>query len=338
MPSSLAGKHAQFRAAGQTRCHPKSVPRKPGMLRSCAVFLLLCAPWQPPVRALEALPVAPGVYAFVGALDEPSVANAGDTGNAGFIVGPDGVVVIDTGFSYRRGQAMLAAIAAVTDRPVRLAIITHGVQEAVFGAAAFAERGVALLAHRETIALMRSRCEQCLANLTALLGEDAMRGTRLVLPERSVDASTTLETAGLTLQLLHFGWAATPGDLAVFDRASGVLFTGALVTAGRVPLLRDGKLGPWRAALDELARVPAHALVPAHGPPSAPAAIAATSGYLQALDDMARALFRSGRSLLEAVDEADIDAYRGWAGYPALHRKNVHQRYLEYELEELERP
>jgi glyoxylase-like metal-dependent hydrolase (beta-lactamase superfamily II) len=338
--SQLTGKLAARRRAAHRLHNPPGARSAPAvaMPRWIAAVPLLALSLPAPAPALEAVPVADGVYAFIGALDEASPANGGNTGNAGFIVGPDGVVVVDTGASYRQGRAILEAIAAVSNRPVRLAILTHGVQETVFGAAAFAERGIPLLAHRETVALMRNRCEHCLANLVALLGEDAMRGTRLVLPERSVEGPTTLQVAGLQLELLHFGWAATPGDLAVLHRASGALFAGALVSAGRVPLLRDGKLGQWRAALDALAQVPSRVLVPAHGAVSTPLAIAATGDYLRALDDKARELFQSGRSLLEAVDEGELPAYAGWAGYPALHRKNIHQRYLEYELEELERP
>jgi hypothetical protein len=40
---------------------------------------------------------------------------------------------------------------------------------------------------------------------------------------------------------------------------------------------------------------------------------------------------------MEAVDSADLPAYRDWAMYPAMHRKNVQQRYLELEVRELER-
>jgi hypothetical protein len=40
---------------------------------------------------------------------------------------------------------------------------------------------------------------------------------------------------------------------------------------------------------------------------------------------------------MEAVDEADLPAYRHWDMYPAVHRRNVLQRYLQLEVEELAR-
>jgi glyoxylase-like metal-dependent hydrolase (beta-lactamase superfamily II) len=312
----------------------KTTPVHRLLLFLCA--LCLCAP--PAAHALEPVPVGPGVYAFLGAVDEPSVGNGANTGNSGFIIGTAGVVVIDTGVSYRHGQRMLAAIASVTEQPVRLVILTHGVQEFVFGAAAFTERGIPLLAHQATLDLMRSRCEQCREQLVQLLGADAMHGTRLILPERTLNQSTTIDVAGRSIELLHFGWGATPGDLAVYDRATGVLFAGGVVTSQRIPELRDGRLQGWLAWLDQLERMPVRTVVPGHGPPATAAAIGATRTYLLALDRRAHALFAAGRTLLEAVDEGGLSAYAAWGGYPILHRRNLQQRYLEYEVEELERP
>jgi alkyl sulfatase BDS1-like metallo-beta-lactamase superfamily hydrolase len=51
--------------------------------------------------------VADSVYAFIGDLGEVGAANGGDIGNSGFIVGSSGVIVIDTGISYRHGKAMI---------------------------------------------------------------------------------------------------------------------------------------------------------------------------------------------------------------------------------------
>src|SRR5882757_1073907 len=85
--------------------------------------------------------VADGVYALVGETADVSATNYGFVGNSGFIVGPSGVVVIDTGISYRHGRRLLETIAHITDKRVELVIVTHAVQEFLFGNAAFEERG-----------------------------------------------------------------------------------------------------------------------------------------------------------------------------------------------------
>src|SRR5690349_21635970 len=69
--------------------------------------------------------IAPGVYAFIGDNDAVAPKNHGIVANNGFIVGTDGVTVIDSGPSYRYGRAMIEAIRKVTPLPVKLVIITH---------------------------------------------------------------------------------------------------------------------------------------------------------------------------------------------------------------------
>ena len=302
--------------------------------RLLACLLLLCA-WPTVAGALEPVRVAEGVYAFIGDLGEAAAGNGGNIGNSGFIVGRTGVIVIDTGISYRHGQAMLEAIHRVSDKPVQLVIVTHAVQEFVFGNAAFAELGTPMLTHAKSAELMRQRCDHCLANLRKILGEHTMAGTRLVVPERTVDRSTTLAVAGRKLELLYFGWASTPGDLAVLDHDSGVLFAGGLVTSGRIPEVRDSDIDGWLQALEQLARVPAHAVVPGHGPTGGAEIIRATADYLRALDREVQELYGNGTSLMEAVDAAILPAYSDWSLYPSLHRQNALHRYLQLEVKDL---
>src|SRR3990172_1622752 len=62
-----------------------------------------------PLRAAEALDVrevAPGVFVHQGRYEIFTPRNAGDTSNAGFIVGDDAVAVIDTGGSPRVGAEL----------------------------------------------------------------------------------------------------------------------------------------------------------------------------------------------------------------------------------------
>jgi glyoxylase-like metal-dependent hydrolase (beta-lactamase superfamily II) len=306
--------------------------RLPRLLWLALLCTLSCAQ----ALALEPVRVGEGVYAFLGATGEPDRSNGGNTGNSGFIVARDGIVVIDTGPSMRHGRAMIAAIRRVSDKPIVLVVNTHAVQEFLFGNSAFARIGVPLLTHRASARLMRERCAHCLENLQLLLGEDAMRGTRLVVPHRLLEESSILRVAGRDIELLHFGWGATPGDLVVLDRRSGVVFAGGLASIDRVPETRDGKHDGWIAALDALARLPARRVVPGHGPPVDLAEVRRTRAYLFDLDAMARRLYEEGFSLLEALDRSDLPAYRGWGAYATVHRRNLQQRYLELELLDLE--
>lgn len=276
--------------------------------------------------------VADGVYALLGDNGEATPENSGETANAGFIVDTHGVIAVDTGVSSAFGERMLAAIAAITIQPVKLAVITHPVQEFLFGAAAFQARGIPVLAHRETATLMQQRCATCLARLTRLLGADAMQGSKVVVPDRLVDGSRTLHVGRRKIELLFDGWASTPGDLAVFDRQTGTLFAGGLVVAGRVPSLHDANLKGWIAALTRLRKLPIRAIVPGFGPiGDGVEEIDQTLAYLQQLDVAVRTSYRNGESLIEAINDVHLPAFESLRQYATVHPQNVQTAYRQLE-------
>ncbi len=306
----------------------------PRALRCVCVALTLLPLGLDAADVLEPHKVASGVYAFIGDTGEISPANRGFVGNSGFIVGPSGVVVIDTGSSYRHGRQMLEAIARVTDQPVELVIITHAVQEFLFGSGAFAERGIPVLAHRETTKLMKARCEHCLQNLKSVLGP-VMQGTRLVLPTRDTQTTRSVVAGGRRLDLVYLGWASTPGDLAVLDRETGVLFAGGIVSIGRIPDIRDCDFEGWQRALGNLETLKPTQVVPGYGPVSGPDAMTVTAGYLAALDRVIKALYAESSSLMESIEKAALPAYGEWPLYATTHRQNALHRYLQLELQDL---
>ena len=181
---------------------------------------------------------------------------------------------------------------------------------------------------------MKARCAHCLDNLRPVLG-DELEATRLVLPGRLVSESTAIEAGGRSLDLLYLGWASTPGDLALFDRATGTLFAGGLVAVNRIPEIRDCDFEGWTRALDALRKLPVKHVVPGHGPVSGVEAIGSTADYLRALDERIKALYASSSSLLESVDKAELPAYGAWSLYGTTHRQNALHRYLQLEIEEL---
>jgi glyoxylase-like metal-dependent hydrolase (beta-lactamase superfamily II) len=321
-----------------------SLPLSPTFVRRCLLRFALaaalaaglagCAGLRPaPPGQPQAL--APGVYLLPCEPGLTDAANRGRVGNAGFIVGPQGVLAIDTGTSYRHGQALLAAIAAVTPLPVRAVFITHTRQEFLFGANAFRERGIPVHMHRQAAQLMASRCETCLKNLKALLGEAEMQGTSLFKPDVVFDQGHALALIGRPVRVLHFGHSSGPGDIALLDEASGVLFGGGLLDTGRIPDVQDGRLPAWQAALAQLAALPLQRVVPGHGPAMPPSAIATEQRYLASLETLVDGLLKSGTSLAEVVDRAELPDFRDWAGYDTIHRRNTSLVFLRLEQAQL---
>jgi len=300
-----------------------------------AIAALLFAFAHAAMAALAGMPapvaIAPGVYAFIGTGDAVAPANHGIVANNGFIVGTSGVTVIDTGPSYRYGRAMIEAIRKVTPLPVRLVIITHQAPEFVFGAGAFRDRDVPILAHVRTAQLIRERCSICLANLRKTLGEDEMAGSRVTVPDRTIDGTTEIDSGGRKLQLLHFGPASTPGDLAVLDTQTGVLFAGSLVSNGRIPELRNEQIPGWLGALENLRALDLKTVVPAFGSPLDGDDIMQTGVYLRQLDASVKRAYKDGVGLTDAMHSIQTSEFSGYKLYAIAQPQNVQRLYLQLE-------
>ena len=286
-------------------------------------------------QAPVALKVAEGVYMLPGSRGEVDTGTLGRIGNAGFIIGDSGVIAIDTGTSYLHGVALLNAIAKVTDKPIRLALITHTRQEFLFGAAAYRERGIPIHMHRKTAELMVARCEGCLKTLKRVLGEDAMRGTVMFKPDEVFDQAPLLRLIGRPVQVLHHGHSSGPGDIAVLDLQSGVLFAGGLVDHLRVPDVQDSLLPGWRRALAGLRALPIQNLVPGHGPSATADSIDAVQRYLAQLEARVLELIRSGAALSDVPDSAALPEFKDWDQYDIIHRRNASVLFVRMEREQM---
>ena len=295
------------------------------------------------VRAAEPPVVAPielaaGVYMVPGSGGEPDSKNLGRVGNAGFVVGRTGVLVIDTGTSYLHGRALLAAIRSVTEQPVRLVLITHTRQEFLFGAAAFREQGIPIAMQQAAAGLMASRCETCLKTLRTTLGEEAMRGTTMFVPDRTFADPLEIDAAALIgrpIQVLYFGHSSGPGDIAVYDPRTRTLFAGGLLDAQRIPDVIDSDLVRWGEALRSLQALPVEVVVPGHGPSGSKRVITQVERYLEQLTTRVRALLKAGAPLSEVPDSTALPDFASWDQYDTVHRRNAALVYLRYEREQL---
>ena len=280
--------------------------------------------------------VAPGVFVLRGQAGEVDPSNLGRTANLGFIVGPQGVLAINSGVSRRHGEAMLAAIRSVTRLPIRQLVLTHVRQEFLFGAAAFQEAGVPVTMHPAAARLMAARCENCLKTLKRVLGPEEMQGTRVVKPEHLVDPATQTFDAGIgrPVRLLAWGPAghsSGPGDLAVLDETTGTLFAGGLVDADTVPDVQDADFAGWRAGLAGLQALSPQRIVPGHGPVVGNEQVARIARYLDQLERRTAQLLDTGTALSDVADATQLSEFAGWDQYDTIHRRNASVVFLRHE-------
>ncbi len=296
--------------------------------------------WGVPAGGLRGGPlpveeVAAGVYVHVGETADFTPGNRGGIANLGFVVGEEAVAVIDTGGSAAQGRDWLETVRSLTDRPVRWVVVTHLHPDHLLGTAAFAAAGARVWGHAALPRAIAERGPSYLARMADLLGP-AVEGTTLPRIDETVAVGEAreLDLGGRVLELRAWPTAHTDGDLTVFDRATGILFTGDLLFVDRLPVI-DGSLPGWLAVLDELARIPASGAVPGHGPATVPwpAALAAERAYLGELRDAVRAVLRRGLSLAQAVTAVPPPDPGNWRLIEPDHGRNVVAAYAELEWE-----
>jgi quinoprotein relay system zinc metallohydrolase 2 len=254
--------------------------------------------------------------------------------NASFIVGSDGVAVIDTLGSAVAGRELRAAIRAVTNKPIRYVINTHMHPDHVFGNAAFKEDNPVYVGHHKLARGLASRAERYLAINKQMLGDEAFQGIEIILPTLAVDGSQTLDLGGRSLVLETQRTAHTDNDMTITDSATDTLFLGDLLFSVHVPTL-DGSIKGWLALLDELSRKRAARVVPGHGPRSMelPGALEPEQRYLAAIANDVRRLIKEGKTLEDATKVAGFSERDAWKLFDQYHVRNVTAAFAELEWE-----
>jgi quinoprotein relay system zinc metallohydrolase 2 len=288
-----------------------------------------------PLRVRE---IAPGVYAYEGAIALMDHANEGAIANIGFIVGDDAVAIIDTGGSTLEGQRLREAIRKITDKPIRYVINTHEHPDHVFGNAAFEAPDTTFVGHKNLPRALAQRKEFYLQAFRPMIGDDLIKDVKIIPPTLLVDIGkdkeTRLDLGHRTLVLRAWPVMHTDCDLTVLDEKTATLFTGDLVFFQHVPVV-DGSLKGWLAAMDELTAIPAKLAVPGHGKIGLdwPQALADERAYLTKLTKDLRGLIAKGDDVGQAAKEAGQSEAKNWQLFGDYNPRNATAGFAELEWE-----
>jgi cyclase len=240
--------------------------------------------------------IADGVYAAIGA-------DGGKAGsNAGFIIGGNGVVVIDTFEEVAPARELLAEIRKITNLPIRFVVNTHYHLDHTGGNAVFAQAGATILAQRNLRGWLRTENLKFFgANPKP---EQKAMVEALVLPDETYGDAVDIYLGARQIQVRYM-LGHTGGDSVIIVPDADVVFAGDLVWQKHLPNLIDASTSNWVKTLDKLmADHPSGTFVSGHGDVATPADVRDFHDYLVALRDAvakAQAAGKSDQALVDAV-------------------------------------
>jgi cyclase len=267
--------------------------------------------------------VAPNVWAVI----EP-----GGLSNSGFVVGDDGVVVIDTfvtvdavgAFSLQAAQQILAEIRKVTSLPVRFVVNTHYHLDHVSGNSVFVDAGAKVVAQRNVREWMQTETFRQFGN--QIKPEQKAFIEALPPPVVTYDEGITIHLGSRAVQVRSFPGHTGSDSIVVVPDAKTV-FTGDLFWRNTLPNLVDGSIKSWLDTVHRLeTEFPDYTFIPGHGDVGDAKDVAAFHEYLVTLHRLvseAQAGGKTGTTLAEAVVPQLQRQYGEWGFFNVFAQPNI---------------
>jgi glyoxylase-like metal-dependent hydrolase (beta-lactamase superfamily II) len=125
------------------------------------------------------------------------------------------------------------------------------------------------------------------------------------------------------------GPAHTRGDAVVWVPGDKTLFTGDILFKDAHPIIWQGPVSNWIAALQRLLAMDIETVVPGHGPLTDKSGLAEMLHYLEVLTAETRRRYDAGMSMEDTVRDLTLDEFEGWLDAERTY-VNVHTLYRDF--------
>lgn len=249
--------------------------------------------------------------------------------NAGLITSAGESALVDTLFDESLTDTMLRAMEAncgiARDR-LESVINTHANGDHTHGNALLS--GAEIIASEASAREMEAFPPERLAQLKAA-GEQGALGdagryfaeifapfdfarVRHRPPTRTFTGVAALDVGDQRLRLLEVGPAHTAGDVLVHVPDAGAIFTGDILFIEGTPIMWNGPVANWLAALDLIEALQPATIVPGHGPLASMADVREVGAYLRHIEAEALARFTAGLGPEEAARDIGLGRFASW--------------------------
>jgi glyoxylase-like metal-dependent hydrolase (beta-lactamase superfamily II) len=281
------------------------------------------------------------------------------SGNAGFVIGDGGVLIVDTFFTPVAIEELIQEINAQTKQPLKIAVNTHYHLDHTGGNQVLAERGVPIIAHDNVVlwqmvknrrflpqpAELQKRRDDAAKQLSETPAEQADKRAQLERQLRRLDAMIQIKLTNPSLTFsagtvhLYLGQREivlftlpghTGGDVLVYVPDANVLYTGDMGWSRTLPNLVDATVNDWIASLDTiLSKYPSARFVPGHGEVATATEMREFRDYLDDLRSRVKKAISDGLTLDQAKQQLTIpEKYKSFA-FQNFAQPNVEDMYKE---------
>lgn len=285
---------------------------------------------------LKPIQVAPHTYFVQGRAEMGSSENQNFISNAGFVVTPKGVVVVDALGSPALAQKLIKEISKVSKQKIIAVVVTHYHADHVYGLQEFKKIGAKIYAQGEGRNYISSEtAKQRLIASRVDFAPWVNEQTKLLPADTWIDKQLKLKIGGVEFLISRVGPAHAPEDLLVYIPSEGVLFAGDLVFRGRIPFVGNADSKGWLKALDEFEKFNPKIVIPGHGPQSINHIedIRFTRDYLRYLRESMGPSALNLDPFEEAYAKTDWSEYEGMPLFRAANRMNAYNVYLSIQAE-----
>ncbi|MGD8617366.1 MAG: MBL fold metallo-hydrolase [Gammaproteobacteria bacterium] len=283
---------------------------------------------------LEVQKVADNVFALVGPLGDRSPENLSNNATYGVVVTPEGVVLIDSGGTYKGAERIHESVGSLTEVPVKLVINTNSQDHRWLGNDYFRRHGARIIAHQKTVEDQKYTLNDKLIRLANTVGEQGMEGTQDAYADEVFDNKLDITLGETTLQLIYLGQAHTPADIIVWLPKEKIMFTGDIVYTERMLSVRPySNSGRWITAFETMEAFEPEHIVPGHGHVTTlTKARKDTYSYLRFLRQAVADFMNSGGDITDtgSIDQSEFGYL---VNYEFLKGRNAQQVFQELEWE-----